>query len=102
MKIENIPVAILSYFEANLMPQIPSSLGRAMVYAGLLLKMPDVETFIKKNASMLQNEAGDVDLVKLRNIGVTVFDKVPKIEIADFDFDRNDFEHFMNFVSNQN
>lgn len=101
MKLENISLATLAYFEANIMPQIPTSLGKAMAYGGLLLKMPELEQGIKKYSPVLLNEAGDVDLQKLHNIGLTVFDKVPKIEIADFEFDKNDFENFINFLANQ-
>jgi hypothetical protein len=101
MKLENISLATLAYFEANIMPQIPTSLGKAMAYGGLLLKMPELEQSMKKYSPVLLNEAGDIDLPKLHNIGMTVFDKVPKIEIADFEFDKNDFENFINFLANQ-
>lgn len=101
MKIENISVALLSYFESQLMPQIPSSLGKAMTYAGLLLKMPEVEQMLKQYAHILTDANGDVDLQKLHNIGAEVFNKIPKIDIADFDFDRNDFENLMSFLSSR-
>jgi hypothetical protein len=101
MKLENISLATLAYFEANIMPQIPTSLGKAMAYAGLLLKMPELEQGMKKYSPAFTNESGDVDLQKLHNIGMTVFDKVPQIEVADFDFDKNDFEKFINFLASQ-
>lgn len=101
MKIGNISVALLSYFELKMMPQIPTSLGKALGYGGLLLKMPQVEQKLKENASMFTNENGDVDLQKIRDVGLTVFDKVPQIEIAGFTLDKNDFEAFITFMSTQ-
>lgn len=101
MKIENISVALLAYFELKMMPQIPSSLGKAMNYAGLLFKMPQIEKKLKENAAMLVNDNGDVDLQKIRDVGITVFDKVPQVEIGDFTLDRNDFEALISFLSTQ-
>lgn len=101
MKIENVPVALLAYFELKMMPQIPTSLGKAMSYGGLLLKMPQIEKKLKENAAMFVNENGDVDLQKIRDIGVTVFDKVPQVEIGDFTLDKNDFEEIIAFMSTQ-
>lgn len=101
MKIENVPVALLSYFELKMMPQIPTSLGKAFGYGGLLLKMPELEKALKKNASMFTDGNGDVDFQKIRSIGLTVFDKVPQVEIAGFTLDKNDFEAFMSFMSTQ-
>ncbi len=101
MKIENVPVALLAYFELNMMPQIPTSFGKAMTYGGLLLKMPQLEQALKENASMFTDGNGDVDLQKIKNIGVTVFDKVPQIEIGGFTFEKNDFEALITFLSTQ-
>lgn len=101
MKIENISVPVLAYFESNLMPQIESSLGKALVYGGLLLKMPELEQKIQKIAPMIVNENGDIDFQKLQSVGAAVFEKIPKVEIADFSFDRNDFEAFISFLSTQ-
>lgn len=101
MKIEQVPIAMLAFFEAQLMPQIPSTLGRAMTYGGLLLRMPEFEQMLRQYAPMLTDANGDVDLPKLHNIGAKVFEKIPKIDIADFDFDRNDFENLMSFLSSR-
>lgn len=101
MKIENMSLAILSYFETALMPQIPTSLGKALSYGGLLLKMPELENTMKKYSSMIVDETGNLDLNKMHTIGSQVFDKIPKIEIADWDFDRNDFEAFISYLSTQ-
>ena len=101
MKLENMPVAVLAYFESCIMPQIPTSLGKAMTYGGLLLTMPKLESVMKENAPMLVNETGDLDLSKLNSIGITVLEKVPKIQIGNFEFDRNDFEKFISFLSTQ-
>lgn len=106
MKVENFPVAVLAYVESSMLPKIPSSLGRWMTYAGLLMKMPTLTKMIEQNSAILKefgalNDNGDVDLAKLRDIGISTFDKVPKVEIADFDFDKNDFEAFISFLSTQ-
>lgn len=101
MKIENVSVALLSYFELKMMPQIPTSLDRALGYGGLLFKLPQIEQMMKENASMFTDGNGDVDLQKIRSIGLTVFDKVPQVEIAGFTLDKNDFEAFMSFMSTQ-
>jgi hypothetical protein len=101
MKVENISVPVLAYFESCLMPQIETSLGKAVTYAGLLLTMPQLEQKIQKIAPMIVNENGDIDLQKLQSVGTAVFEKVPKVEIADFDFDRNDFEKFISYLSMQ-
>ena len=101
MKIENMPVAILAYFESQLMPQIPTSLGKAMTYGGLLLTMPQLENMLKENAPMFLNENGDIDLPKLHTVGAAVFEKVPVIEIGKFEFNKTDFENFINYLSTQ-
>ena len=106
MKIDNLPVAILAYVESTLLPKIPSSLGRWMTYAGVMMKMPGMNKMIEQYTPMLNefgaiNENGDIDLAKLREVGISAFEKVPVIEIADFDFDRNDFESFISFLSTQ-
>lgn len=101
MKIENISVALLAYFELKMMPQIPTSLGKALTYTGLLLKMPQLEQTLKENAPMLLDGNGDVDLQKIRDVGRTVFDKVPQVEISGFTLDKNDFEAFIAFLSTQ-
>lgn len=99
MKIENISLAVLAYFENKIMPQIHSSWGKALTYSTLLLAMPEMENSLKKYASGFTNESGDIDFDKLRSVGQAVFEKVPQIEIADFTFDHNDFEDFVNFLS---
>lgn len=101
MKVDNISFAVLSFFESCIMPQIPTTWGKAMAYAGVLLQMPKFENSLKKYAPMFSNENGDMDLDKVREIGLTVFEKIPKIDIADFDFDRNDFESFISYLSTQ-
>lgn len=101
MKIENVSLALLAYFELKMMPQIPSSFGKALSYGGLLLKMPELEKALKENASMFLDGNGDVDLQKIRSVGVAVFEKIPQVEIAGFTLDKNDFESFMTFLSTQ-
>lgn len=106
MKINNLGMAIMAYAESNLITAIPSSLGKWMTYAGLIIKMPEIEQMVQQYLPMFQkfgaiNDTGDVDLEKLRAVGLAAFDKVPKIEIADFEFDRNDFEAFITFLSTQ-
>lgn len=106
MKINNLPVAVLAYVESILLPKIPSSLGKWMTYAGVMMKMPGMTKMIEQYAPMFQdfgavNESGDIDLAKLREVGISAFEKVPVIEIADFSFDRNDFEAFISFLSTQ-
>lgn len=106
MKINNVGIAVMAYAESQLITKIPSSLGRWMTYAGLLIKMPELEKSIEKFLPMLQSSGvvstdGDVDLEKLRTVGLATFDKVPTVQIADFDFDRNDFESFISFLSTQ-
>ena len=106
MKINNLPVAILAYVESILLPKIPSSLGKWMTYAGVMMKMPGMTKMIEQYIPMFKefgaiNENGDIDLAKLREIGISAFEKVPVIEIADFDFDQNDFEAFISYLSTQ-
>ena len=101
MKVENFSIAMLAYFESRMMPQIPTSLGKALTYGGLLLKMSQIENLLKENAPMFCNENGDVDLAKIRTVGNVVFDKVPKVEIAGFTLEKSDFEAFITFLSTQ-
>lgn len=106
MKINNLPIAILAYVESTLLPQIPSSLGRWMTYAGVMMKMPGMTKMIEQYTPMFKeygaiNENGDIDLTKLREVGISAFEKVPVIQIADFDFNQNDFEAFISFLSTQ-
>lgn len=101
MKIENVSLALLAYFELKMMPQIPSSFGKALSYGSLLLKMPELEKALKENASMFLDGNGDVDLQKIRSVGVAVFEKIPQVEIAGFTLDKNDFESFITFLSTQ-
>lgn len=101
MKVENVSIAMLAYFESRMMPQIPTSLGKAIAYGGLLLKMPEIEKLLKENAPIFTNENGDVDFSKIRTVGCAVFDKVPKVEISGFTFEKSDFEAFITFLSTQ-
>lgn len=106
MKINNISTAVLAYAESHMITKISSSLGRWMTYAGLLLKMPELERQIEKLLPLLQSsgavsENGDIDLDKIHTVGLAAFDKVPAVQIADFEFDRNDFESFISFLSTQ-
>ena len=106
MKIDNFPIATLSYVESTLLPKISTSLGKWMTYAGVMMRMPGISKMIEQYTPVLKefgaiNESGDIDLAKLREVGISAFEKVPVIEIADFDFDRNDFEAFISFLSTQ-
>lgn len=106
MKTQNLPIAILSYVESVLLPEIPSSLGRWTMYAGALLKVPDMTRMIEKYSPMLKefgaiSENGDIDFGKLRQIGISAFEKVPSIELADFEFKKDDFEKFITYLSTQ-
>lgn len=106
MKLNNLPVAVLAYVESTMLPQIPTSWGKWMTYAAVLIKVPSMTKMIEQYTPMLTdsgviNSSGDIDLVKLKEIGISAFDKVPVIEIADFDFSRNDFEAFISFLSTQ-
>ena len=101
MKVENVSIAMLAYFESRMMPRISTSFGQAITYGCLLLKMPQLEKILKENAPMFTDENGNVDLSKIRTVGNTVFDKVPKVEIAGFTFEKSDFDAFITFLSTQ-
>lgn len=106
MHINNFPLAVMAYAESSLLPKIGSSLGKWMTYAGLMLKMPELESKIQSVLPALKEfgavtEDGQVDLNKIRTVGLAAFDKVPTVQFADFDFDRNDFEAFLSFLSTQ-
>lgn len=103
MNVSNLSVAVLSYAEANLLPQIPDTFVRWLTYAALLAKMPQLEKMVNQYMPTLKemqavDDNGNIDLAKLRPIGIAAFEKVPIVKIADFDFNRNDFENFMNFL----
>lgn len=106
MNINNFPVAVLAYAESSLLPKINSTLGKWMTYAGLMIKMPELESKIQNMLPALKefgaiSDDGQVDLNKIRTVGLAAFDKVPTVQFADFDFDRNDFEAFLSFLSTQ-
>jgi hypothetical protein len=103
MNINNFSLATLAYAESHLLPQINGSFGKWMTYAGLLVKMPEIE---KKLVPALKefgaiSDTGEVDFNKIRTVGLAAFEKVPTVEFADFSFDRNDFESFISFLSTQ-
>ena len=106
MNINNFSLAVMAYAETTLLPKINSSLGKWMTYAGLMIKMPELESKIQGMLPALKEfgavtDNGEVDLNKIRTVGLTAFDKVPTVEFADFTFDRNDFEAFLSFLSTQ-
>lgn len=106
MKVNNISVAVMAYAESQMISKIESSFGRWATYTGMLLGMPKLEKTIEKFLPMLQSSGvisadGDIDLEKLRTVGLAAFDKIPTVQIADFDFDRNDFESFISFLATQ-
>lgn len=106
MTINNLPIATLAYIEATMLPQIPSTLKRWLTYAGAVAKVSSMNNIIAQHSDMLSetgviNDAGEIDLVKAKEIGNAAFEKVPKIDIAEFTFDRNDFEAFISFLSTQ-
>lgn len=106
MKIENFSTAVLMYAETQVIGKIHNSLERWLTYAGLFIKMPELERKIQDLLPTLVsfgavNESGDADLDKLRSVGLAAFERVPKVEIASFDFDRNDFETFIDFLATQ-
>lgn len=106
MHINNFPLAVMAYAETSLLPKINSSLGKWMTYAGLMIKMPELESKIQSVLPALKEfgavtEDGQVDLNKIRTVGLAAFDKIPTVQFADFDFDRNDFEAFLSFLSTQ-
>jgi hypothetical protein len=103
MNISNISTAILAYAESQMLPQISNTFVRWLTYAGLLAKMPQLETMIQQYIPTLKelqivDDNGNIDLSKIRPIGIAAFEKVPIVKIADFDFDKNDFNNFMNFL----
>ena len=106
MHINNFPLAVMAYAETSLLPKIESSLGKWMTYAGLMIKIPELERKIQSVLPALKEfgavtDNGQVDLNKIRTVGLAAFDKVPAVQFADFDFDRNDFEAFLSFLSTQ-
>ena len=106
MHINNFPLAVMAYAETSLLPKIESSLGKWMTYAGVMIKMPELESKIQSVLPALKEfgavtDNGQVDLNKIRTVGLAAFDKVPTVQFADFDFDRNDFEAFLSFLSTQ-
>lgn len=106
MNINNFSLAVMAYAETTLLPKINSSLGKWMTYAGLMIKMPELERKIQGMLPALKEfgavtDNGEVDLNKIRTVGLAAFDKVPTVQFDDFDFDRNDFEAFLTFLSTQ-
>ena len=103
MDISNISIALLAYSEKNMLPKIPQTFNRWLTYAGLLAKMPNIEKTIQQNIPMLKDmgiidDNNNIDFTKIRNLGNAAFEKVPVINIADFDFNCKDFEEFLNFL----
>lgn len=104
MNIQNLSVAILAYAESNLLPQIPDTFTRWLTYAGLFAKMPQFERMINQFMPTLKelqavDDNGNIDFEKLRPAGLAAFEKVPEIKIADWTFDKNDFEKFISFLA---
>jgi hypothetical protein len=103
MNISNLSVAVLSFVESNILPQIPNSLMRWGTYAILLAKMPQLEQQVIQFMPTLKeigaaDDNNNIDISKLHPFGIAAFEKVPSIKIGDFEFDRNDFEKFMDFL----
>lgn len=103
MNISNISTAILAYAESHVLPNIPTTFPRWGTYFLLAMKMPELESMIQQYLPTLKlagviDENGNIDLSKIRPIGIAAFEKVPVVKIANFDFDKNDFENFMNFL----
>lgn len=106
MNINNFSIALAAYTESQLLPHIPSTLGKWMTYSGLLLKMPELERRIQSMLPALKtagvvSDSGEVDFDKIRTVGLSAFDKVPQVDFADFSFTRNDFESFISFLATQ-
>ena len=104
MNISEAPVALMSYFENNLVCNIPSSGGQFLGYMGATLFIGLLENEIQSKMPLLcatgivDKNTGNVNLDKLEDAGSKAFDKMQSVDFAGFTFRKKDFREFIAYL----
>lgn len=104
MNISETSVALMSYFENNLVCNIPSSGGQFLGYMGTTLFIGYIENEIQNRLPLLcatgivDKNTGNVNLDKLEDAGLKAFDKVQSVDFAGFTFHKKDFREFIAYL----
>ena len=104
MNISETSVALMSYFENNLVCNIPTSGGQFLGYLGTTLFLGVLENEIQAKLPLLcatgivDKNSGNVNLDKLEEAGCKAFDKMQTVEFAGFTFHKKDFREFIAYL----
>ena len=94
----------MSYFENNLVCNIPSSGGQFLGYMGTTLFIGVIENEISSKMPLLcatgivDKNTGNVNLDKLEEAGCKAFDKMQSVDFAGFTFRKKDFRDFIAYL----
>lgn len=104
MNISETSAALMSYFENNLVCNIPSSGGQFLGYMGTTLFIGYIESEIQAKLPLLcatgivDKNSGNVNLDKLEEAGLKAFDKMQSVDFAGFTFHKKDFREFIAYL----
>ena len=100
MTLKDLELAITSYCETVIAPQLASPMDRWIMFFGLGVAGAKLEAAIQAIAPLaatagLIDESGNINVDLLEKAGYAAFEKQPQITIWKLTFRREDFSDFM-------
>ena len=100
MNLKDLELGIVSYCESMVAPHIRSTLDKWIFFAGLGVLGTKLESEIQKIAPEigLVDGDGNINIDLLEKIGLSAFEKQPKVEIWKLTFVKEDFSDFIRYL----
>lgn len=102
MNINELPAALLGFFEKEIMPNIPSTFAQWVAFfigaAGAPILNAEIAKYIPimQQAGIVSSD-GTLDLDKAEEFGIQAFKKVPVINLLNMGLEEQDFRRFIAF-----